>query len=317
MVEFSASGGYLSQFGSSSKCSVTEPKPCSAAPDSRVAFGLAVSGGHIYVSEFPGPRVQEFSTSGEFIRQSDEKGSANGKSNLPWGIASDPTTGNLYVTDTGKNNVQEFSPEGSFITAFGPAGSGNEQFSGPKGVAVADGPGQGLHRGHRQRAVGGNGAIGNPPPSITIFTRSETIESKFGEPTAVAVDPSGNIYAADSAHNRVLEFNAKREYVKQLGKEGSGEGEFRGIGGLATDSAGNLYVTDSANSRVEEFNSAGTYLKAFGSSAPGNGQLLAPGAIAIDSSGNVWVLNSKGGQEGGRVVEFSSSGGYLSQFGSW
>ena len=88
------------------------------------------------MSEFSDSRVQEFSTSGEFIRQFDEKGSANGKSSLPWAIASDPTTGNLYVTDIGKNNVQEFSPEGSFITAFGSAGSGNEQFSGPKGVAV-------------------------------------------------------------------------------------------------------------------------------------------------------------------------------------
>ena len=38
--------------------------------------------------------------------------------------------------------------------------------------------------------------------------------------------------------------------------------------------------------------------------------------MAIDASGDVWVLNGSGAQEGGRIVEFSSSGTYMSQFGS-
>ena len=63
---------------------------------------------------------------GEFIGQFDENGSGSGKSNLPWGIATDPTTGNLYVSEVGNDRVQEFSPSGSFITSFGnrPGGRG-------------------------------------------------------------------------------------------------------------------------------------------------------------------------------------------------
>ena len=70
------------------------------------------------------------------------------------------------------------------------------------------------------------------------------------------------------------------------------------------------------NDRIQEFSSAGTFVRSFGSSAPGNGQLSSPTAVAIDSSGDVWVLNGSGAQEGGRIVEFSSSGTYMSQFGS-
>ncbi len=104
--------------------------------------------------------------------------------------------------------------------------------------------------------------------------------------------------------------------MRQLGKEGSGEGQFKGIGGIATDASGDLYVTDSGNDRVEEFASSGKIIRAFGSSAPGSGQLLSPGASRSTRAANVWVLNSMGASEGGRVVEFSSSGAFKSQFGS-
>jgi tripartite motif-containing protein 71 len=63
-------------------------------------------------------------------------GSGNGKSFLPWGIATDPTTGNLYVTEVGNDRVQEFSPAGAFIATFGTSGQGAGQLSNPRGVAV-------------------------------------------------------------------------------------------------------------------------------------------------------------------------------------
>ena len=81
--------------------------------------------------------MQEFSTSGAFIRQFDEKGSGNGKSNQPYGIAADPISGNLYVSEVANNRVQIFSLTGGFIAAFGSPGSGAGQLSIPEGVAVA------------------------------------------------------------------------------------------------------------------------------------------------------------------------------------
>ena len=126
IVEFSPTGAYLSSFGSSG----------SAEGQLGWAYGIAVSGGNLYIAENANQRVQEFSKSGTFVRQFDEKGSGTGKSNLPYGIAADPASGNLYVTEVGNNRVQAFSPTGTFLTTFGSTGSGNGQFSGPQGIAV-------------------------------------------------------------------------------------------------------------------------------------------------------------------------------------
>ena len=251
--------------------------------------------------------MQELSTSGTFIAAFDETGS------LPSGIATDPSTGNLDVSDL-NGHVSQFSAAGSLIASFGSPGSGNGQLWSPQAVAVGSTGTIYIADTHNQRVE--EWKAGSPPTFAAAFTHAESREAPFGEPTAVAVDPSGNIWVADSAHDHVLQFNSSREFVRQIGSEGSGESQFKGIGGLATNSSGDLYVTDIGNDRVQEFSSSGAHLATFGSSAPGNGQLLSPGAIAVDASGNVWVLNGIGAQEGGRIVEFSSSGTFVSQFGS-
>jgi DNA-binding beta-propeller fold protein YncE len=141
------------------------------------------------------------------------------------------------------------------------------------------------------------------------FTPPSSIEGSFREPEALAVDPSGDIFVADSGHDRVLEFNSGHDYLRQFGSEGSGEGQFRGIRGIATSSSGDLYVSDYANDRIQEFSPTGAFLRQFGS---GQGQLIEPTAIALDSEGDVWVLSSYGTP----VQEYSPSGEYLFGLGS-
>ena len=304
VVEFSSEGTELSRFGASG----------TGVGQLGQAFGLAISGGHLYVSESSNSRVQEFSTTGEFIRQFDERGSGTGKSNGTYGIATDPTTGNLYVTELANNRVQEFSSTGAFIATFGSQGSGTGQFSGPRAVAVrttgivyvADTGNQRVEEWAAPKKAG------EAPTFSLSFTPPNNIEGSFREPEAVAVDPSGNIWVADSGHDRVLEFNSERKYLRQFGSEGTGEGQFKGIKGIAANASGDVYVTDSGNNRVQEFGPSGEHLRSFGSSAPGPGQLLRPTGIAIDSSGNVWVLNTSGTL----VQEFSSTGTSISGFGS-
>jgi hypothetical protein len=138
-----------------------------------------------------------------------------------------------------------------------------------------------------------------------------SISGEFQEPSAVAVDSSGDVWVAAS-QDQVLEFNSKHELVRQFGKEGAGEGEFNGIGGMATDASGDVYVTDYGNNRVQEFSPAGTFLRQFGSPGLGNGQFSGPTGIALDGSGDVWVLNT----HGVLAQEFAGSGEYLSGFGS-
>jgi tripartite motif-containing protein 71 len=299
--EFSATGEFLSKFGSQG----------TGNGQLEAAYGLAISSGNLYVAEFANNRIQAFSTSGTYVGQVGTSGTGNVQFHGPWGIASDPTTGNLYVADLANSRIQELSSSGTFIAAIGSAGSGAGQLSAPRGVAVGS-------TGNLFIADSANNRIsewtaakvaGQPPTFAASFTPAN-IEGAFKEPEAVAVDPSGNIFVADSGHDRVLEFNSTREYLKQFGSEGSGEGQFQGIAGIAANSAGDVYVTGS--DRVQEFSPTGAFIRKFGSPGSGNGQFAGPSGIAIDSSGNVWVLDSFNY----RVQEFSATGEFLSKFGS-
>jgi tripartite motif-containing protein 71 len=314
--EFDPEGKYLSQFGERG----------SGPGQIGWALSLAYSAGSLYVAEPYNSRVQQFSPDGKYERKFDENGSGNGKSNVPWGaafgIAADPSTGNLYVVEggmippgLGNNRVQEFSPEGSFITTFGSGGLLYSQLAGASGVAVgSSGKIYVADTGRRQvdEWVPASGP-GEPPTYAASFTHYETVKfSELGDPDAVAVDPSGDIYVLDSDHEHVLEFNSQHQLLRQFGEGGgSGEGQFDGIGAMATDASGDVYVTDLGNDRVQEFSPSGEYLRQFGSYGSGDGQFNFPTGIAIDSAGNVWVLD----RDNHRVQEFTATGGYLSQFG--
>jgi RHS repeat-associated protein len=273
-------------------------------------FGITFSGGNLYAAEYSNNRVQEFSTSGESIARFDENG-------RPRGIATDPTTKNLYVTEWTANRVQEFEPSGKSITTFGSSGSGNGQFSEPQGVAVnSSGTVYVADKGNKRIEEW----VGKKAPEPPTFNANltHTVEVPWGEPNAVATDPKGNIWVADNAHNRILGFEGKEDkYVMQFGEEGTGQKQFKGIGGIATNAAGDLFVSDSGNGRVEEFSPTGEYIATFGSPNAGEGQLLSPGPVAIDESGNLWVSNTFGPAEH-RFVEFSTSSGKEEKhFGSW
>ncbi len=145
------------------------------------------------------------------------------------------------------------------------------------------------------------------------FTHDKAKGLAFGEPTAIAVGPNGNIYVADGSrfHDRILEFNSKHEYLGQFGSAGSGPAQFNQIGGIAVNPlSGDLYVSDSGNDRVQVLSAAGVYETQFGSHGSGNGQLWYPTGVALDSSGDVWVLDNYND----RAEEFSASGQYLNQW---
>jgi tripartite motif-containing protein 71 len=298
--EFSASGEFLSKFGSQG----------TGSGQLGWAFGLAFSGGNLYVSEFANSHVQEFSTAGSFIAAFGSSGSGNGQFHGPWGIATGPT-GNLYVADTANNRVEEFNSSGTFIATFGTAGSGAGQFSGPRGVAVGTGSVVYVADTANNRIEEWAAAKGaGEPPTFAQSFAPANIEGSLKEPDATAVDTSGNVFIADSGHERVLEFNSKREYVRQFGSAGTGAGQFEGIAGIAANSSGDVYV--SGSDRVQEFSPTGAFIRKFGSPGSGNGQFAGPSGIAIDSSGNAWVLDSFNY----RVEEFSPTGEYLGKFGS-
>jgi RHS repeat-associated protein len=97
---------------------------------------------------------------------------------------------------------------------------------------------------------------------------------KLSKPAAVAVDPSGDVWVADTGDDRIVEFSATGTYLAAYGKEGSGEVQFKEPKGIAIDKYGNVYVADAGNSRIEVLNSSGKYVTQKATTA-------APAGIAI------------------------------------
>ncbi|MFZ2059419.1 MAG: NHL repeat-containing protein, partial [Candidatus Binatus sp.] len=158
-------------------------------------------------------------------------------------------------------------------------------------------------------------------------------------PTALTVDPSGNLYVADAANNRVLEYNnplaaCKGTFpcVAGAAKEVFGQSSFTASNvaagkngldnpqGVALDASGDLYISDSGNNRVLEYNTPLTNTTAdrvYGQDSsftsnecnsdtlanPTANDLCGPEGVAIDPvSGALFVADSFNN----RVLEYNT-----------
>jgi DNA-binding beta-propeller fold protein YncE len=121
----------------------------------------------------------------------------------------------------------------------------------------------------------------------------------FTRLTSVTVDATGErLYAVDiggvsSEHHRVRVFDAvSGAHLQDIGRRGTGDGEFNLPRDIAIGKAGRLYVVDGGNFRVVIFDRDGRYLGSFGSIGKQYGQFARPKEIAVDPQGNVYVIDT-------------------------
>lgn len=236
------------------------------------------------------------------------------------GLASD-TSGNIYVVgagvvvkvvpDSGGEIVAGSSEQQGDVDGSG----GTAEFNNPQGLAV-DGAG------NIYVADTGNNCIRKIAPDGTTTTlagngtagdidgtggRNGTVE--FDGPVAVAVDPQGNVYVADSLNSSIRKVGpdgttttlAGNGLVGDLDGTGgaTGTAEFDTPNGVAVDGEGNVYVADTGNMTIRVITTDGTTSTLAGTGANGStggsgavAQFSQPKGVALDQQGNLYVADT-------------------------
>jgi uncharacterized protein (TIGR03437 family) len=254
----------------------------------------------------------------------------------PAGLAVDDE-GNLFIADSYNNRVRKVAPDGTITTL---AGNGTPGFSGdggsateaqlgfPIGVAL-DGAGN-LSvlqlQWARVREISPGGTIrtvaGGQSPGFSGDGGPAT-SAAFANPFAIATDPAGNLYIADTANNRIRRVSPSGIILTVAGGDPSdqdplGDGgpatsaELRWPSAVAIDRAGNVIIADTGHNRVRRVSPTGIITTVAGAGTRGfsgdggpaaSAQLNGPTAVAVDSAGNLFVADG-----GTRVRRVSADG---------
>ena len=235
--------------------------------------------------------------------------------------------GNIYIADSNNHRIRKIDSLGIIntfagsgatgATSGGFSGDGNAATSAvlnsPGGVAfdasnnyvyIAD------TNNNRVRKVDSSGIIstfaGTGATSNIIVNNIAATSASLSAPYGVAIDPSGNVYIADSGHNRIRV--VKSGIITTVA--GSAQPGFSGDDGPATscklnkptmvqvDVFGNMYVSDTNNQRIRMINYTSnniTTVAGSGSASQGSysgdggaatsATLYSPHGVALDSSG--------------------------------
>ena len=261
--KFDSVGTYLTQWGSLGTGNGEFNGPMGIH---EIVLAGDLDGNAVYVVDSGNNRIQEFDSTGTYLRQWGTYGSGNGQFRHPSGLAVG-AGGKIYVADRDNNRIQVFDKTGTYLTQWGTLGTGNGQFDHPLGV-YEDICGQPLAR-HVYVVDSGNNRIQKFDSTGTYLTQWGTLGSgngQFDHPLGIHeivlngdLDGNAVICVADSGNNRVQVFDNTGTYLTQWGTYGSGNGQFDHPMGiheivLNGDLDGNaVYVVDSGNNRIQMF----------------------------------------------------------------
>ena len=105
--------------------------------------------------------------------------------------------------------------------------------------------------------------------------------------SSFAADESGNIFILDMKPFRVLVYDKKGKFLRSIGREGQGPGEFQIPGNIQITDQNELMVCDSGRSAILFFSIEGRFLREIKIQL-----LITAGYTQIDNQGNIYLNQS-------------------------
>lgn len=239
-------------------------RPGSVAVDSRGVIYFADTANHRVRSVALDGTITTIAGRGEASYGGDGGPATQAWLNNPTSVAVD-SFDNVYVTDTGNHRVRVIVPGGVITTA---AGTGRNEFSldgtlatqsslsSPYGLAFdtsgnlyVSERGQSRVRrfapGGRIATVAGNAVRGSGGDG------GDALLASLNDPRGIALDPSGNLYIADTGNGAI------RVVDKDTGRIRTLHRNLKGVEALAFSPAGNLFISETQRFRILERSSSG------------------------------------------------------------
>ncbi|HTS38123.1 MAG TPA: chitobiase/beta-hexosaminidase C-terminal domain-containing protein [Candidatus Solibacter sp.] len=251
--------------------------------------GLALdSAGNLYFAEFYNQRIRKVTASTGNISTVAGNGTAgylgdggvatSAELKNPTGVAVD-SAGNIYIADFSNSRIRAVNTQTTAVTIL-------HVVIQPGDIATVAGTGT--------AGYSGDGAA--------------AISAKIAEPSAVALDSSGNLYIADEGNNRIRKVLTTGT-ISTVAGGGSG-----GDGGLATSASlltptdvfiapsGDFFIADLGDNRVRKVTiSTGIITTVAGNGTSGysgdggpatSAELDSPSGVSVDVNGNLYIVDA-------------------------
>ena len=194
---------------------------------------------NIYVSSQH--KLQKFTSRGELIKCTGEKGKKEGQFDVPRGLTL--YDNEVYVCDRYNHRIQIFDLDLNFVQSIGSHGEGRGQFNAPYDVKFD---------------TAGNMYVAEwDNKRVQVISRSGHFIQAFGD--GKIQGPSGlcivdkYVYVSDVSGHCIVVYETSGQFVTSFGRSGQNEGEFRSPCCITSCVDGFIYVCDFRNNRVQIF----------------------------------------------------------------
>ena len=148
-------------------------------------------------------------------------------------------------------------------------------------------------------------------PLKFLFRTDTTVALRH--PRAIAVDPLGNLYVADTGNHRIVWFGPEGKFVRYLGGLGGGREQFDTPTDVCAPDGLNLFVVDQNNNRIVRLDRRLNFVAAYAGRGFRDeiGRFALPAGIAVSPQGDLFLSE----EEQNGIIKFNAFLQPVSRFG--